>query len=542
MPRKSQSTQRLAEERLDAAARASAASVDLQLDFVDERTGQLLMRFGGCWDRNLRAYVGDAKTSRVIRLHVGQLDACLWFDSWLADHLDGGADVPIFDVALTGGRRGGKSALAFSCAVGYALACPGSIVWVVTPSDAFFGEPMEYLESIMPRHWYESLGWPHWTYFLPNGSTIILRSGHTPRRLKQGRCDFAVINEGQAVPTQSYDTLSASIVDNGGLVMTAANPPDVGDPGTWVADLAAGADNGERKHAKHFFLDPLLNPHINQQALEALAEKYDEHTFNVQVRGMMLLPPDSVLHAWDRSKNELPVPDMPNLDCTREFTRHFEGRAYDDIVGMDVQNFPWIAGVRARAYRNPRAPDDMEKALLWGCGEFYVEQGDEVDAAHMMKKAGCDTDRTLVIMDASCEWQQQQRDETKQRPNYKGRGSMDMLRGEGYRHVVPPDVDSTANPHIVDRVRGANAMIGPKRGERRVLLDPLRCPLTAKSIRKWRTKKGGMPSRNSQWAHGGDAITYIIWRFFPRRHERGNVDVQPIKRFAGRSRLKGFVQ
>ena len=538
-----QSIQRLAEERLDAAARASAASLDLQLDLLDERDDSKLARFGGLWNRHVKDYMPkDAVTSRRIRLHPGQLDAAEFFLDWLDGHLAGDVEPEdrIFDLAFTGGRRGGKSALAFTLAVAYALACPGSIVWIVTPSDAFFTEPMEYLESIMPREWYTSLGWPHWTYFLANGSSIQLHSGHTPRRLKQGRADFVVINEGQAVPSQSYTTLSASIVDQGGLVLTAANPPDVGDPGEWVADLVGGIESGEVIHGVHFFFDPLKNPHIDQAALAALAEKMDPHTFDVQVRGMYKLPPDAVLHTWDRLKNEMPVPDEKlGLDVTRAFTKHYEGRAYDDIIGGDVQTFPWIAAVRTRVYRNPKAPDDLSKALLWGVGESYIEQGDEIDTARDLKAQGVDPERTLMIMDASCDWQQQQRDQTKQRPEFRGAGSMDMMRGEGFKHVVPPDPDMRDNPSVVDRMRAANARIGPKVGEPLVFVDPRRCPKTVVGIRKWKTVKG-KPARWSKHAHGGDAFTYIIWRFFPRRTERGNVDVQAIKRFAGPSRVKGF--
>lgn len=541
MSSRNQSIQRMAEERLDAAARVSAASLDLQLDLVDERSGELIARFGGKWNRHLRDYVGDAPRSRVIRLHPGQLDAAEWFDEWLAGHMAG--DTPpedrVFDAAFTGGRRGGKSALAFTLSVAYAIAVPGSIVWLVCPSDAFFKEPMEYLESIMPVEWYTSLGFPHWTYFLPNGSTITLMSGHTPRRLKQGRCDFAVINEGQAVPNQSYTTLSASIVDRGGLVLTAANPPDIGDPGEWVADLVGGVESCELQHAVHFFFDPLNNPHIDQTALQALAEKMDPHTFDVQIRGMYKLPPDAVLHAWDRLKNELPVPDIGS-DITRAVTQHFEGRAYDDVLGMDVQTFPWIAAVRTRFYRNPDAPDDLSKALLWGVGECYVDQGDEVDCARLLiDEHKVDPLRALVVMDASCDWQQQQRDEHKQRPEFRGAGSMDMMRGCGFKHVVGPDPDMRDNPGVIDRMRAANARIGPKKGPPLVFVDPKRCKKTVTSLRKWKTVKG-KPARWSKHAHGGDAFTYILWRFFPRRVERGSVDVQSIRRFGGRDRTKGF--
>lgn len=541
MPRATQSIQRLASQRLDAAAHASAASVDLQLDFVDERDGSLIGRFGGRWDRSLNDYVGDAPVSRKMRLHPGQLAAARWFEGWIDSWLSGeiADEDRCFDCVLSGGRRSGKSTFGFIAVVAFACAVPGSVVWVVTPSDAFFGEPIAYLRTIMPRGWYEDLGAPHWTFFLPNGSTIVLRSGHTPRRLKQGRCDLAFINEGQAVPTASYKTLSASIIDGGGLVLTAANPPDIGDPGEWVSDLVAGVESGELHFAEHFFFDPEVNPHIDQVALRAIREKMDPHTYDVQIRGKFLSPPDSVLHAWDRLTNEAPVPDI-GRDITAAFTKHHEGRAFDDVVGVDVQNFPWIAAVRCRLYEDPAAPG-IEDALLWVVGEAYVEKGDEVDCARELKELGCQPKRTLLITDASCRWQQQQRDSELQRPKYRGRGSMAIFEGEGYDHVVPPDVDMDANPHIVDRVRASNARIGAQSGARRVFADPRRAKLTCRSIRGWRrSKTTGQPSRHSIHAHGGDAITYVIWRFFPRRFVKDTVDVQAIKRFAGKQRLKGF--
>ena len=546
MPRSQrQSAQRVAEERRDAVARASARWVDLQLDFVDERDGELLGRFGGQWDRARREFSGaDAPRSRVIKLHPGQIEPARWFDWWLGHHL-GAADVEIepgaskvFDVLCAGGRRGGKSAFSFSCAVAYALSVPGATVWCVCPSDAFFEEPIAYLESIMPREWYESLGWPHWTYFLANGSRIRLRSGHTPGQMKKGKADFIVINEGQSVPQGSYDHLSASIVDSGGLVMTAANPPDAGDKGMWVADLAAGAERGDRKHARYFFFDPLDNPHIDQAALAALAEKYDEHTFDVQVRGLFLLPPDTVLHSWDRKGNEQPMPAMG--DVTRAFTKHFEGREYDDIVGVDVQNYPWIAGVRMRAYRNPEAPGDITQSLLWCVGEVFLEAGDEVDFCEGLRSIGCHPDRTLVIADATCDYQQQQRDKNKQRPKYSGKGSMDMFRGEGFVHVVPPDDQMDRNPLIEERCRAANARIKTKGGKRFVFADPKRCEKTVTSIRQWRRGPNGGPSRKSKGAHAGDALSYVLWRFFPRRRQNDKVEIKTFKRFQGTTRTRGF--
>lgn len=513
----------------------------MQLDLVDEETGELLGRFGGTWQREFKTYLpDDAPTSRVIKLHPGQIDAALWFVEWLRHYVEGTVppDGKVFDVMLAGGRRAGKSAFMFTAGVCFALAVPGVTVCIVTPSDAFYAEPIAYLESIMPKSWYTSLGSPHWTYYLANGSQIVIRSGQTARRQKQGKVDLYLINEGQAVPTQSYTTLSAGVVDSGGLIITAANPPDVGDPGEWVTDVAIGAQRGDLPFARYYFFDPLLNPHIDQDALAALAHKMDEHTFNVQVRGMFLNRPDTVLHTWNRKENEQPVPALG--DCTEAFTKHYEGVPSRDMISVDVQQYPWIAGIRLRAFRNPLTPDDLSTAYLWGVGESFLDHGDEIEVAKDFKAQGVPPRDTLAIMDASCDWQQAERDQEKQRPEFKGRGSMDMFRAEGFRHVVPPDRNMKGNPDIKDRCRAANARIGTKAGLRYVFVDPRKCPRTVESIRKWKTMPSGEPARRSKHAHGGDALTYAIWRFFPRRTDKTSVDIQSIRRFGGHTRLKGF--
>jgi hypothetical protein len=323
------------------------------------------------------------------------------------------------------------------------------------------------------------------------------------------------------------------------LIITAANPPDVGDKGEWVADLAVGADRGDLLHARYFFFDPLLNPHINQTALRALAAKMDSHTFDVQVRGMFLMKPDVVLHSWSRQQNERPVPTLG--ECTAEFIEHFEKRAgRTDIIGVDPQKFPWVAGVRFRVFRNPLS-SRMEDAFLWGVGESFIEKGDEIACAKKFRRSGVDPHTTLTVMDASGEWQQGERSEEKQRADFKGTGSFDMWRSVGFDWIVKPDPEMEKNPEIKDRARAANARIGSADGQRHVFLDPKLCPTMCESIPKWKTMPNGLPSRSSKHAHGGDALTYVIWRFFPRREERDTTEVQTFpSQFAGRSRTKGF--
>lgn len=551
MPRQSrQSLQRTADRQLAEAARGSDRYVDLQLDWIDYR-GHRIARFGGVWDRTAKEYVGDARSSRVVRMHDGQVDAARFFDEWLAIHL--GVMPPngpmTFQLLLAGGRRGGKTTFGVDAVAAYNVAVPEALTWCVTPSDAYYDEPLGYLEALLPRHWYTELGAPHWTHYLINGSEIVMRSGHTPRKLKKGRADLVFMNEAQQFQEAAHATVSASIVDVGGLVIAAANPPDVGDPGTWVAELASKAQRKIAKHARYFFFNPEKNPEIKHEALHALKETMSDHEYRIQVLGEFLLPPDAVLYAWDNGPNgnEMPYPEL-GKDLTEAFTKKHEGRGYRDILAVDIQNYPWHALTRWRVIENPQFPDDLDQAYLWCVGEVFLEKGDEGLLAEEAKLLDdgigrLDPDRTLVVMDASGEWQQATRDITKQKAEYRGRGSMDIFREHGFLDVVPPDRYMKKNPEVADRCRNANARICTASGRRLVFVDPERCPKTVASIRSWRSKNG-QPSRRSEHAHGGDAFTYLIWRFFPRRKKGGKVDIgspsnTPTTSTGGRRRFRG---
>jgi hypothetical protein len=552
MPRKTkQAIQAAAELRLAEADRGGERLVDLQIDWISP-DGSRFARFGGRWDSLEHEWDGDAETSLIVKLHEGQMLAARWFYEWLG--IWQGA-VPsdkdkIYSALLCGGRRGGKTTLGMDCVHALAVAEPNALAWVVAPSEDFYDEPIGCIERALPSHWYTSLFAPHWKFFLVNGSEIVLRSAHKPRRLKHGGVDLLFLNEAQQISQQAMNTASGGSIDSGGLMLAAANPPDIGDVGTWVADLAQQASRDLRKHARYFFLNPERNPHIDQGKLRAMREQMTEHEYAVQILGEFRLPPDAVLYAWDKGPkgNERPAPgarvlelagggardiaDRAHKDVTAEFTRHFEGIECTDIFGVDVQNYPWHALIRLRAFENPHYAGDMEQAILWGVGEFFLDKGDEVELAEGAKDLVYrgerpDPTRTLVVMDGSGDWQQMERDLTRQRPRYKGQGSMDMFRGSGYANVVGPDRYMDANPLILDRCRAANSRICTASKRRLVFLDPELCPRAVSSIQNWKREKSGMPSRRANAAHGCDAMTYVIWRFFPRRARGGTTGGAP---------------
>lgn len=565
MPRKSQlAIQRTADRRLAEADRGAERFVDLCIDWHSDRYPHLA-RFGGRWDRvSFEWAPGEPPAARKVKMHEGQLAAAIWFYEWLGVYLGDAARAgdAIFSGLLHGGRRGGKTTLGVDCLDAFGVSVPESISWVVTPNDRMFDEPLAYIEKSMPVEWYTSRGAPHWDFELVNGSKITMRSGFSAPKLKHGRTDFVLIQEGQQITQQALNTASAGTIDAGGLTLITANSPDVGDKGTWIADMIAETERGIRKHSKYFFLNPEQNSYIDQARLRAMREQMTEHEYAVQILGELRLPPDAVLYAWDKGPNgnERPAPasitqlrndEIVELsantmrDVTREFSLHHEGFDLTDLFAVDIQNYPWHALIRARAFENPHYPGDMEQALLWGVGEVYLDKGDEVMLAQEAKQLVYRGERpdpanSLVVMDASGDWQQAERDLTRQRARYQGAGSMDMFRSEGFAHVVPPDRNMTGNPRILDRCRAANSRICTASGRRLVFLDPELCPRTVASVQKWRSKNG-MPDRRGVAAHGGDALTYLIWRFFPRRARGGtSEEVNTPRRGPRNDRLGGM--
>jgi hypothetical protein len=537
MPRTS--ANKLVQSQLDAGARREARFVELQLDWVRYKSGTPIARFGGLWDRLAKGYAGDATRSRVIEVHAQQIAAVELFDRWLVEHLEGsapatdrireiiegdieldaatGAQLGLSELLLSGGRRSGKTTVMEGLLASYTIAVPGSIVWTVVPSEPFHVEPKEVLEAVMPRGWYHYNGWPHFTFYLVNGSQHVIRSGHSPGAIKKGKAALVGLNEAQQIQEATYRNARGAVVDDGGFVMSALNPPTIGDVGMWTADAISQITRGDRPGGEHIFIDPLDNPHIDVRKLLAMRSGMTEHDWQTQIRGRILALPDAVLYTWDQTENERAPPDLGRI--THEFLTAHEGDGvkWNRVVTVDVQGYPWVACGIGDIYRDPRAPHDSRSGLLWLTDDVALAQGDEVDACSALKAKGVDPERTLVIMDASCWWQQMERDLIRQRPNYKGRGSADIFKQEGFRHVVRPDRKMKANPDVFERIRATNASIRPADGVRGLYIDPTRCPNACESAKKWRLTKSRKPSRDSKMAHFGDVLGYYVWRFFPRR-------------------------
>lgn len=513
--------------------------INLQLDWVRYKSGTPIARFGGLWDTDLDAWRGDAPESRVLEVHGAQIEIIECFADWMRDHQEGGRrefsdriremvegeiDIDettehllgLTEMYCSGGRRAGKTAIMEGILTSYSVAVERSIVWTGTPAESKHAEPVAVLKEIMPLDWYSYRGQPHYDFTLVNNSIHRMISGHKSNNFKQGNAALVGLNEAQNIKHDSYKNARGAVAKDGGFTIIACNPPLEGDVGPWVLDAVSQTEGGRRFGSKHFFFDPLLNPHIDPGKLLALKSSMTLHDFETQVRGRMLQLPNRVLYQWSQVENERRMPEL--VDCTNAFVQAHEGdkTRWDQIVVIDVQYMPWIAAGVFRVSPDPTNPLDPKLGLLWGIDEVAMIQGAEEDCAAELLGRGYRGDRTLVVMDATCRWQQQQRDPAQQFPKYKGMGSMAIMKACGFKYVVPPDRRMDGNPAISDRVRATNATILSAAKQRGLFADPKKCPNLVDSAQKWSMRKG-KPGRREDAAHFGDVLGYLVWRFFPRR-------------------------
>lgn len=534
--RLSRSVTRLAEARQDTGERFVDMAISLCVaDTEVDGAGQLrwkpgtdeeLIRVGGRWDRRRKCWDGPARAFVVLRVHRGQEAAARWIADWVRRGASGDwvGVKRAFSALMIGARRSGKSHLACLLCALVGAARARAIIWAVSPTLETTAELDKAIRDLLPSSWYsriEARTGKALTFALANGTTIVLRSANKAARLKQGRADLVVLNEGQLQSRAAYTQVRGAIADTGGLVVITANPPDQ-PGGRWVEDHFNGIRAGEIDGVA-FELDPRKNPWVDFAALASMAAEVDEKTFARDVLGLFAPIGDVVMHAWsDRESWRDPPPNL--VDITAEITARMLGRAAGYVVGADFQKTPHMAAVIYKLFRDPAQPTEV---IAWVVDEVIVANADENDLIDALESLGrwtpagrldddtyrgwaLPTDATpvhcAVVADASGWWQDG--------AHTKGRTSDQAFRARRWTWLYKPQPDSDKNPDVEERVKSGNARLKAAAGARRMFVAR-HCRRTAEALRLWEMKHG-KANRASEYAHVCDAVTYPIYRLFGR--------------------------
>jgi hypothetical protein len=497
--------------------------IDLQIDLREWDGITSILRAGGRWDCQERRWIGEGRTQAVWRVQPAEYEAAYWFADWFRAYARGErhAEFPdVYTLLLEGGRGAGKTDFGVRAVALMAVGMADRICWDISPVIDEAEELERVMNQVLSPTWYQWLK-SEQTWRLWNGSEIQLLSGYIPSSLKRGRVDMWLMNEGQRFSKAAYMMARPRLADTSGLGIITANPPRE-QKGFWITEFHDAAQAGALPGIHLIEFDNTKNPTLDMRALEILRDEFGEDDYDREVRGIFVPIGDRVFYAWSPSMahgNIRPAPQIGNI--TRAVTRRHFGREFDHVIGMDFQRSPYMAAAVSEFFSNPR---DAEDPLQWLTDEAAVA-GTEDDLIDELESKGYDPNRTALVVDASARWQTGSHKETEH-----GKGSWDILRSRGWKFIFPPDRKMKKNPLIIERVQATNARMCSARNSRnpyRRLYSVPENRQTNRALKEW-DNRSGVPYRRSKHAHLCDAVSYTVWRIFPRRARRGKVSYQAI--------------
>lgn len=477
---------------------------DICLFFRRRKTGEKILQAGGRWDYLTRTFVGPEVTKQAtFHLEESQVEFARWFSQWLTAYVNKAPrDTRL--VLTAGERRGGKTTAGLISLIAAVLAVPGTIAWAVSSTFQERDELEQAILRFIPSHWYVYRGAPKYRYVFPNGSVLRNVSADDPDVLKQGRVDIVLVNEAQKMQAAVLTNLLPAVIDRGGLVLLAANPPRRAI-GAWVTDLKEALDAKRLKAAKFFGFSAKLNESIDQEARQDIGDilrVIDPKVAAADDEGLWLAVGDAAYTKFQTNTHVKPRPQLG--DVTREVTKQKFGRPYDFISGNDFQQTPHNATVILKVFK---APDGRN--IYWAVGEV-LREGTEDDLIDSIEEAGYTPENLVAVGDASAGWQNA--------AHTQGRNSFEVFKSRRF-HIHPPrkakdETRKPSNPPIEDRLNLVNNLLA----QGRLFVDPDGAPRLATALKKCEFKHW---RPYGKYAHETDALGYALWKMEPEPSQRG---------------------
>lgn len=508
------------------------ASAVLQDGAALEGGGQLraetVLRAGGRWDTLQERYDGEAAAPRVFDLVEAQVEPARfvagWIERYRARQTTGKRAKDIRTLLHYGNRGGGKTVLGLWCTVAVCLAVPGTVAWAISRSRTQSADEIhDALVGFLPKAWYAYQGQPRYRFQLVNKSKIREMTADDPADLKQGRVDWAFLNEAAKMPDLAYGYPIGRISDRGGLCYIATNPPTVDVPrGTWVwhffrKNLEREA-TGKRKLVEIIQTDAATNAAIDQDAREDVGEilaMVNPLLAAADADGKMQGASPQIIYAFKTEKHGLRAP--PQLgDITAEFLRRHPRvrRAFPYLAGIDFQaSFPYITATFFKIFGS------YERPILWAVSGMNPE-GNEDDFLDTLSIEGIplgegeapeavEPSTVLWIGDSSAQFQNSKHE-------HKAPPSFPAFLNRGYKIMSP------TLPVTPGALYGRNPPIGSSFGqvnrwfsEDRIMISPMAKGLLT-DCRDGIAKeyRGGL-TVDKPHSHFLDGLRYVLWFLSP---------------------------
>jgi len=369
------------------------------------------------------------------------------------------------------GRRFGKTYLATTRLINWAIERPGGLFYYVTATYRMAKQiAWVQLKQMVPPEVFASKNESELSVTLTNGSTIFLKGAEDPDRLRGVSLSGCVIDEAAYVREDAWTmVLRPALSDQRGPAWFITTPAGL----NWYAEAWDAAE--EDPESATFSYTTIEGGQVSPEEVAAARRTLDARTFSQEYEA-------SFVNLVGRV-----VPDFDENNVTDEI----EDLGGQLLIAADFNVSPmhWIIC------------QQVGRDQLHCIDELHIRETHTDEACSELLRRYPDREMRVYP------------DPTGQARRTSAGGVTDhgILRSRGL-WVYP-----NKKPYNqADKRNAVNAMVLDANGTRRLFIHP-RCKQTIKSLRNLTFKEGtNMPDKDSGWDHGWDALGYLVLGAFDR--------------------------
>lgn len=383
---------------------------------------------------------------------------------------------------VNAGRRFGKTHLAAIELFTFAQNKPKSVSWYIAPTYRQAQQIMwRKLKDMIPAGYILAKNETDLRIELRNGSIIALRGSDNHDSLRGIGLDFVVFDEAAFQVKEVWtEIIRPALSDRAGKALFISTPSGY----NWFYDLYVAAK--AREDWAVFQFTTIEGGNVPAAEVEAARAELDEKTFRQEYEASFEALTGRVYYAYDRDENAKRLEDNLSLPL---------------LVGMDFNVNPMSAVFAIRVADQ-----------LHFIGELSIPNGNTDELAKAIQARF--PKRTIRVHPDPT-------GNARKTSAPVGQTDFTILRSSGFTVLAP----SSPYP-VADKLNTVNAAFKSATGVRKVYIDPVRCPLLAKSFDGLTFKPGtNEPDKSLGLDHITDAAAYLILWELPIYGRAGVVSI-----------------
>lgn len=379
-----------------------------------------------------------------------------------------------FKVVIAG-RRFGKTYLAIR-QLCYHARIPNQEIFYITSSyrsaKMIVWKPLK--RRLLDLRWAKKINESELSITLKNGSTISLKGGEDPDRLRGASLSYVVIDEvAECHPELWTEVIRPALADQEGGAMFIGTPKGKAN---WSFDLYNNQEENDNWRSWQF--TTLDGGFVSQEEIEAARADMSEKQFRQEFLATFETFEGRIAWAFEREHNiqELADPDTSIVH-----------------IGMDFNVSPITAAI---CVRKGDSLYQIDEIVMHGSNTTELAQ--EIRTRYPRSKV-------FVYPDPSG---------NQRRTSANSQTDHSILQNEGFIVKAPRKHDP-----VRDRINATNARLCNSEAIRHLFISKS-CKYTIECLEKYTYKEGTqVPDKNSGFDHMFDALSYCVAYLFPLRKE-----------------------